>query len=653
MGKQKKENQGIVIRSENISQLFLKYTVKVVYTTPRIPSVFEWLFLDVLTRIKSSSEYSETKLADLFRIFMISEQDGLLLQTLKHLESLELVSCKKLTDRMSLADLAVQDVRVLPLGNRMLQEEKISGSRQDNSIDFFYDVARKKIVLELKEKEAVKEPSGNYIDHEGISFPELAVSNFLEERRKSTEEGSGKKKSKGFDWLQPDTMIATFEPVGEPERRYVNKEVDIKLKASKEGMVWRLDGIAPELCRASLENFENVVPEFLADCSYTSIVDPDAEITQVLLVENLKEEIARRTFLKEAYTCVVDANIFGRQSGWKHDKSKNKDKSFWTTIVSGAEKLAAEPAENHLVLYVPEKVLDQDTLFLNSLFSVQVEKFCVMAGDYHRDLTFAYIPKKSDAPEGNKKLPDLVRSLVQKYCRDLPEMLLLLSRENGLEEEFDSCLDEVIAGCSLEEISGRLAKLNSIKKNIVPSERILTLLLDKRKIKSDIEMGIPPQTILEQLFSTEAIKGQALKDCIRTVLEMLPAYDSLDSVWELLKYIEKKGDDIPGYLYKQGVIQKLYSTDAKERLVNIVFSGDKVPSFPFEREIEKLYSVYKEIGECRNNKKKFKEKANQWSQLYGNLKKNIGEIRALLSQNQAVQRMGEEMGSAEKTGGRK
>lgn len=651
MGSKKKGNLGIIIGSENISQLFLKYTVKVGHTTPRIPTVFEWLFLEVLIRVQSCEDYSETKLADLFHnVFRIVEPDSLLLPTLKNLVGLELVQCEVLTDSTSLADLAVQDVHVLPLGETMVQREKIIGSRQESSIDFFYDVVGEKIVLELKERD--ENPLGNYIEYEDISFPERIVRNFLEERSKSTDKGSSQKKNKGVDWIKPDTEIVDLKWDGNPQQWYVNKEVNIHLKGSKEGLVWRLDGVVPELCRTSLENFDNEVPEFLSDCSYTSITDPDTEITQVLLMRNLRQEIMKRICYPKVYTCIMDANVFG-QPERKQDKSKNKDKSFCITIVSGANKLVAEPAENHLVLYVPEKVLDQDTLFLNSSFSVQVEKFCVAAGNYHRDLTLAYIPKAPHAPEGgcDKKLQDLIRSLVQKYSCDLPEMLLLLSRENELEEEFDSYLDKVIAGCPSEEISRKLGKLNSIKKDVVPSERVLSLLLDKEKIKRDIEMGKMPQEILAHFFSAEAIKGQALKDCIKTVLGMLPPFDSSEPVWELLEYISGKGNDIPGYLYKQEVIQKLYSIDARERLVELVFSGEKVPDFPLEKEIGRLHSVYMEVDRCKNDKKKFKEKVNQWSQLYGNLKKNLGDIQSLLSRNQDVQRMREEMGSIGKTGG--
>ena len=632
MGK-KTSKVGCPICEQTISRCFLKIDVEITHTTPRKSTVFEWLFLELLETIrKSESEYDvDGSLADILSgIFMIDGAQSLLMPTFRRLVDMGMISCEKLADAVTLSEIHSKDCCVLPLGKTMWQKGSLPSDKIESRISLIYDYDKKKV---MKDKGKYQDEctgicNGNDTDF----FPEEEIRRFLEDFQ-SKRDSKSNEKNQEWNWLRNETEIIKLSQT-ETERKFRNETVEVYLKASKDGLLWDLPNVPKSLKEMSLKEFSNDVPDYLDTCPWTAVREPENEITQILLVEKLSEEIAKRVLWKDCQICIVDANAFDL-TGVMPNQSKNSDKALKIIIVSGAEESKSDSESlkdcGCIMLWFPEKMLDSGCLLMNRLFSVRAEKFPVSVGEVQRELTFGYIPKYSEQgqKEQERRFIEKIQELVERYCYDLPEVLLLLNKENGLEEKFDSYLRKIFLDCSIQEIDKTLARLNEIRKGSVSSEKILDFIFDREKISSAVSGGCSPKELIESLCSMKSIKNGVQRDCICKILCMIPSLNSLNEIWDILEYTKSMGDDIPNHLCNnEQVRQQLYPPRIMELLVTDVFAGKEVPDFKVEKEVKELHSLYTSLqGNVSSPQRK--ADLNRWKQKVKSFEKKYGIITSL------------------------
>ncbi len=677
------------ICEEIISYPFIKYATRVTHATARQSTAFEWLFLESLIQAEDT-EFSEMNMDEFFRTyFKIDNPDVLMKPVLKRLYDLKAVACPSLTDDTSLSELSLDDVEVLPLGREMQQKGLLPAESSDDSLDVLFDVTQKKLDWENKKLSA--EADGNYVQFDEFAFPEREVRDYIESQKpsassenpedeKQSEENSGSKKgkkkkkknSKKIDWLKDNTEIESVVPT-KTETLFDNISRKVHLK---DGLVWKIESNkVTELEEASLENFENPVPESLANVPDTKVTKPDEEIAQVIRFEELQGRIGKYATDNNYQTVVIDSRFFDKnalaQNNQAGRKNKNKDdkKSFKIRIVSGAEKLAANSADGMLILSFPEELLASNCLLMTENFSLIAERFLVRAGDVSRSLTFAYLPK-------NKKpgLQEFIRSLVQKYGKELPAVLFLLNEVNGMKDEFKKYFGELVSAGTMQEKAKKIEELNSLSaeltgKKYISDEEIIALIIDKEQIQSKVTDIASAQAVIEEYAAISVVKNQVLRDLLKFVLEQMMPTDSVEEIWSFLDFIRQCSPDSVGYLDKQGLLGKLYSAQAKNSVFKKVFGSEfKNPHSDIEVRAVKLAECYRSIlSQLPNvdaespdvtienalqsiNAKKLSESLNTWKTNFENFRKWHGTVQSAESNNAFVERIKRIYSAAKNTG---
>lgn len=661
---------------EIISYPFVKYKINVSHVTSRNSTAFEWLFLEALIK-SNGTEFQNENVEHFFRnYFQIDNPEKLIKPVLKRLYDLQALACPKLTDDISLSELALSDIKVLPLGKEMQQKGLLPGEHSRDTLELVYDVSKNKLITDRKKFSA--EAEGISVSAEESSFPEKLVRQYIESQRpknekeektgqtdkelaeemlsQSSEESASSKKSKKkekknnqkkLDWLKVNTEIDSLSPQ-KTETCFDNIPCKIQLK---DGLVWKIENNkSVELEEVSLEKFENNPPESLENCPLTSIAKPDEEIEQIILfkeqksVKDASAPSLNKFIDKKLYgglTTIISRQFFHQENlqkrNGKNKSDKNKKLSTKTIILSGSQKFSVSSENAILLVAVPEKILPPDRIFMSENFSIKVEKFPVKAGQVQKELTFAYLPKNS-----KENLKKFILPLVEKYYKTEPGLLLLLNEENGLKSEFDSYFEKLLVNCSVKEKAEKIEELNQKAVNLtgkkcISDELVSNLITNKKEVKNLVTDLETARKTIEEYSSIAIVKNQVLRDLLKIVLESLNPTDSVEEIWNLLDFIKEKSPDSVGNLNKQGVLGKLYSKKAQNEVFETAFSG-KLDSAhcDFEERVLNLANWYQKIKSIRDDKK-LKDALNAWKNNFGNLRKYYGNIESAEKYNREIE----------------
>lgn len=633
------------ICEEIISNPYIKYKVKVSHVTSRNSIAFEWLFLEALIRT-SNTEYQSENLYDFFRnYFLIDNPEKLIMPILKRLYDLQAVSCSKLSDDISLSDLQLSDIEVLPIGKEMQKKGLLPGEKTSDVIELVYDVLQKKL---CDRNNFDSEAKGIYksLPEEPI-FPEKVIRDYIESARPHSEakednsvinnentdnenaeskkaKKKGKKnKGKKFDWLKDNTEIDKLIP-SNTEICFDNIPRKVQLN---DGLVWKIESNKDiELDKRSLEKFENDAPAIFSACPETKISKPDSEITQIVLFKDLNSRI--KQYIKNNRISILNASLFNIDR--KENNKKNNGKNETSLIIlDAAQEFSIRKTQDNVIVTVPEKIIPSNCLYMNEKFLMQVEAFPIKAGDFSKKITFAYLPKNVKSDINNV----LIR-IVDKYYEKNAGVLLLLNESDVLKKEFDKYLDKLVSNGSIKDKGCKIDELNKLSsdltgKKIISEEIIYNLLVDKAKIAEAARDFTSAKKIIEEYSSIPVMKNQVFRDFLKIVCDEVKASDSLEEIWSFIDFIARKASDAKGYLDKQNSLIKLYSDKAKNAVCKLAFENklEKAHCYLEERFIT-LSKLYKEI-KTEQKAKKQKELINTWRNTIKNVKNKFGSIHEL------------------------
>ncbi|MCR5620383.1 MAG: hypothetical protein K6G18_00835 [Treponema sp.] len=621
---------------EIISYPFIKYNTSVSHVTPRLSTTFEWLFLEALIKSEGTVFQSENLQNFFHRYFRIDNPEKLIKPILKQLYDLRAVTCEKLTDEIPLSEIALSDVRVLPIGKEMQHKGLLPGAHSDDRLDVVYDVSQKKLVSDRNK--LTSEPKGNYISIEKTIFPERLVREYIENMRflkipdGKTKKGQ-KNKQQRLDWLKDNTEIVSITPT-KTETVFDNISHKVQLKDGQDGLVWKIeDNKIIELEETSLNQFSNVPPQNLTGCPVSDITKPDEEINQIILFKDLNKHIQIHLHNEQYKTSIVEKSFF--QEG--DYASKNKKKSGRGIIVFNTGLFSTTIDAGVLIVRIPEKLSTSKYIYINEKFSINAEKFSVKAGMTSKEITFAYTPKKK-----NPNITKFILYIVEKYYMRDESVLFLLNEENGLKNEFQTYFEKLISNCTVKEKANRINELNqqSMKltgKKCVSDETVFNLIINKEEIKQNVTDFSSARKVLEEYSSIPIVKNQVSRDFLKTVLESLDPTDSVEEIWQLIDFIKQKTPDSLGSLDKQGILGKLYSTKAKNNCFEKAFSnGLNSAHCDFEERVLNLATWYQKIKSI-SDEKKLKDALNAWKNNFGNLRKHYGTIEFAEKYNREIE----------------
>jgi len=623
---------------EIISYLFIKYDVSISHVTSRKSTAFEWLFLEALIKAQKT-EFEDKNIEDFFRnYFQIDNPQKLIFPVLKKLYDLQAISCEKLTDDTELSELILKDVKVLPLGKEMQQKGLLPGEHSNDKIDVVFDVSQNKLIWETKKLSS--DAQGNYVQIEESTFPERLVREYIESQRPKKKNKSKQK----IDWIKDNTEIDSVEPV-KKEICFDNIRRKVHLK---DGLVWKIESNKiEELEEASLENFENLAPECLSNIPMTAITKPDEEIEQIVLFSKLTDRI--NLYMKnDSYKTVIiensffDGNILNKNiSGKGNENNKNDKKDYKTVILSSANQFSVSSKNNSLIIQIPEKLLPQNSILMTKNFPLNVERFSVHAGDFQKEIPFAYLPK---TPKHDFK--NIIRNAVQKYCNQDAGVLLLLNEDNDLKEDFKTCFNKIISTGSLKDKSDKINAINKLATDLtgrkyISDEEVLRIMIDEDKIKSSVSDLSSARRIIAEYTEISCVRNEVLRNLLKLVLENVLPSDHLEEIWELFNFIKQKSQDSIGFLDKQHILGKLYTNAAKENVAKEAFSGQlKLAHCDLEERSVKLYRIYQDIEEKQKvANPRLKDTFNTWKVSLENFRKYYGTVHKIEEFNNIVEQI--------------
>ena len=491
---------------------------------------------------------------------------------LKRLYDLQAVDCEKLDDDISLSELTLADVDVLPLGKEMQQKGLLPGEHLSNILEVVYDVSRNQLITDRNNFDIEPRGVSVGISNDETLFPERLVRNYLEAQKQkntnkeqednksqeTTKKKNKKKKQKTIDWIKDNTEIGDVLNLSQ-EICYDNVKHKVQLQNN---LIWKIESNKDTLLdAASLEKFENPPPANLLNCPMTEITEPDVQIEQIILFKDLDNQISKYLYNDSFITniAIVDNSFFDEEKFFKGKSEKNTKKTVRSIIVYNAPNFSVKGKNNNLVVYIPEGINQSRYIFANEKFCVKAEKFNVKADDVSRELIFAYLPKNVKIRVTNCILP-----IVERYYKETPAVLLLLNEGNGFTNEFQVFFDKLLSNKSIEERIKIINEINKLSLDIygkrsVSEEVVSNLIINKNEIEKNVNDYDSVKKIIEKYSDLSVVRNQVLRDFLTIVLECLGPTDSLNDIWMVIDFIKQKSPESIGYLDKKGIIIGLYS----------------------------------------------------------------------------------------------
>lgn len=204
----------------------LRHRVRVLYATPRTPTPFEAVVLDIVDRFAAAPEYREWALETIFEeLLCVPDPRPLLSATLLELKALGILTSTQPFDDSD--GLPIGALALTERGRKMASEKRLLG-RQQEQIEVFAQEALSGARCDERrwaKLSATRPPLAIPAEDFSSDWPEQAFTDALHTDRP--------------DWYRADTQIETMRADGTPEVAWESVAVEARLENGT--LTWRSD----------------------------------------------------------------------------------------------------------------------------------------------------------------------------------------------------------------------------------------------------------------------------------------------------------------------------------------------------------------------------------------------------------------------------